>query len=113
MTAEKKLTYLPMNCEVPSAIIMHTYRLSVTEHQKASIINKLDPERTAVICDNNSDTCYLIIPATDAGLFLSPASGISFKRVSVSELREKYRNNLNYTISGNAGLISLLLAAAQ
>ena len=105
MILGKKSLNVASNKE-PAVILMHTYCLHVSAQQKELIKNKLNPEQTAILCADDSDVCYFILPAFQAEIFLAGLAdlNIPYKKVSISELREKYASNPNYTFLGNPGL---------
>jgi hypothetical protein len=110
MISEKKSLSVANNKE-PEVILMHTYCLHVSTQQRELIKDKLDPKHTAIVCENDSDVCYIILPALQVEVFLAglAALNIFYKKVSISELREKYASGSNYSFLGNPGLNSHLL----
>ena len=110
MISEKKSLSVAGNKE-PEVILMHTYCLHVSAHQRELIKDKLNPEQTAILCENDSDVCYFILPALQVEIFLAGLAelNIPYRKVSISELREKYASNSNYTFLGNPGLNPCLL----
>ena len=93
-----------------SIIIMCTYKISVGERERAYIVNALKPGKVVVLCENNSDTCYFIIPETETEMLLKTASALNraFEKISISELKEKYSTNSHYTLSGDSRLVAAL-----
>jgi uncharacterized protein (DUF2126 family) len=110
--AEKNFVADAMYYNAPPVAIMHTYNVSATKQERTYILNNLDPQHTAMLSENDSDICYFIIPASAQEIFLAAVSvsNTSFKKVSISELREKYSNNPNYALAGNSKLISFLFS---
>jgi len=110
--AEKNFAADAMCYDAPTVAIMHTYKVSATKQQRSYIMNNLNSQHAAMLSENDSDVCYFIIPASAQEIFSAAVSvfNTSFKKVSVTELREKYSNNPNYTLSGNCKLISFLFS---
>ncbi len=103
-TLTEKKFLNPVGYKEPEIILMHTYCLHASTQQRVLIKNKLDPEQKAMLCENDSDVCYFIIPDSDVEIFLAEVSlrNIPCKKISISELREKYSTNPNYTFFGNS-----------
>jgi hypothetical protein len=113
-TITEKNSIPPVIHKEHEVIIMHTYRLNIRNQEGEYIMSKLDPEQTAVLFEKESDVCYFILPASDTETFLTTVSALNtiYKKTTISELREKYSTNSNYTFCGNRKLISVLLAAS-
>ena len=93
-----------------SVIVMHTYKISVTESERLTIMNALNSPQAVVLLENNSNTCYFIITADETETFLTAASAFnsSPEKISISELKQKYSNSRYSTLRGNDELVSVL-----
>ena len=93
-------------------LIIHTYKAHLTNEQIVDIPKYLFSQHAAAVSESNSDVCYFIIPVSDAQSFFSLAAknNITYKRVNLCELRQKYKNKRNYSVLGNVKLVSFLFS---
>jgi hypothetical protein len=89
---------------------MHTYKIRITGGERANLVEAVNSRQVVVLAEENSDTCYFIIPADDSEKFLRAASAFNSpaEKISISELREKYSINSYHTLSGDCKLVAAL-----
>jgi len=101
-----------MQKHAPLILIIHIYKVHLTNEQILDIPKYLFSHHAAAVSERNSDVCYFIIPVSDAQSFFSSATknNITYKRVNLCELRQKYKNKRNYSVLGNVKLVSFLFS---
>ena len=96
-------------CET-SVIIMHTYKIRVTESARVNLVDAMRCGQTVILSEKNSDTCYFIVPAHETEKFLNAVSAFhtTAEKISISELREKYSEKKYFTLFGDLELVATL-----
>jgi hypothetical protein len=100
----------------PLAVIMNTFKINhLARQDRIWLLAQLNPDYSAVLYEDNSDTCYFVIATDESEMFTAAVSGLnnSFEKESISAIRERYLTNSNYFISGNCDLLSFCLIAKK
>jgi hypothetical protein len=95
----------------PFAVVMHTFKINhLARKDRNWLLAQLNPDYSAVLYEDKSDTSYFVIAADESELFSAAVSRLnnSFERESISAIRERYLTNSNYFISGNYNLLFFL-----
>ena len=102
-----------MQNHTPLCLIIRIYKTHLTNQQISDLPKYLLSQHSAAVVKSSSGICYFIIPSFDVqSVFLSAAkNNITFKRVDLFELRQKYKNEKNYLVFGNIKLVSFIFHA--
>jgi len=80
----------------PFIVIMNTFKINhLAREDRTWILARLNPEYSAVLYEDNSDTCYFIVAAYESEIFTAAVSRLnnSFEKESISAIREIYLTN--------------------